>query len=175
MERANKEVMRYLRESVYEINSIDKWEHWLPLVMSKINTTRHEALGVAPYKLIYGSILEPDLDILAPVPNNHYADRLSHWVLKHLEIIRILNEKAQASQQRLDTQHLLSRETGKRTEFEPNSHVLARYRGGLSGNKPPTKLHTSHRGPLKVIRYKDNEYALQNLVNPSCNPILTPS
>ena len=34
----------------------------------------------------------------------------------------------------------------------------------MSGNKPPSKFHTTHRGPLKVNRCKNNEYALENLV-----------
>ena len=164
MERANKEVMRFLRESIWKVNEIDTWEQWLPMVQSKINVTKHESTGVEPYKLIYGASMEPDLDLIAPNTTNIYERRLSDWVFKHIQIFRLLQEEAQISQRNLDNSHLLTRERGERTEFEINSYVLVRYRGGLGGNKPTNKLLPIFRGPLKVIRYKDNEYALQNLV-----------
>jgi hypothetical protein len=51
------------------------------------------------------------------------------------------------------------------TEFPINSYVLVNYEG--EDNKPPTKLHTFLRGPLRVVNYNGPIYTLQNLVNPT--------
>ena len=51
------------------------------------------------------------------------------------------------------------------TEFPINSYVLVNYEG--EDNKPPSKLHTYLRGPLRVVNYNGPIYTLQNLVDPT--------
>jgi hypothetical protein len=48
------------------------------------------------------------------------------------------------------------------TEFPINSYVLVNYEG--DGHKPPSKLHTFLRGPLRIVNRSGPIYTLQNLV-----------
>lgn len=57
--------------------------------------------------------------------------------------------------------HLSQRGGKEITEFPPNSYVLVNYEG--EGHKPPTKLHTNLRGPVKVISSKGPIYTVQDL------------
>ena len=46
------------------------------------------------------------------------------------------------------------------TEFPINSYVLVHYRSG----SPPTRLHTSWRGPLRVVSGSNSRYLLYDLI-----------
>ena len=54
----------------------------------------------------------------------------------------------------------LSSKTQKQFEFEINSFVLVRYRKA----SPPSRLHTIWRGPLRVLRHRDSQYTLLDLI-----------
>ena len=51
--------------------------------------------------------------------------------------------------------------TSERTSFVPGSYVLVKYRTG----KPPTRLHTVWKGPMRVISNILNSYTLKDLIN----------
>jgi hypothetical protein len=51
------------------------------------------------------------------------------------------------------------------TEFPDYSYVLLKYPPALNRkSKPPTKLHTNQRGPLKVLRHEGPDYWLLDIV-----------
>ena len=49
---------------------------------------------------------------------------------------------------RTDLLYLTTKEQNKHTEYTIDSYVLVHYRTGL----PPTQLHTSWKGPMKMIK-----------------------
>ena len=60
MERANKEVMRYLRALLFDKNIYTEWATYLPLVQRIINSEVHSSTGVSPAQIIYGNFLTLD-------------------------------------------------------------------------------------------------------------------
>ena len=61
---------------------------------------------------------------------------------------------------RTDLLHLTTKEQNKHTEYAIGSYVLVHYRTCL----PPTRLHTSWKGPMKVIKGLNSRYTLLDLV-----------
>jgi hypothetical protein len=73
---------------------------------------------------------------------------------KQADIIKI----AQRLQQRHDDIHIANH-SALRTEFPINSYVLVDY-----DTRPPTKLHTNLKGPMRVVNFVGSRYTVQNLV-----------
>ena len=55
---------------------------------------------------------------------------------------------------------MTTKEQNKHTEYAIDSYVLGHYRSGL----PPTRLHTSWKGPMKVIQWLNSRYTLLDLI-----------
>jgi hypothetical protein len=64
VERANKEVNRYLRAFVFDIASSVRWSFGLPMIQRIINTTNHSSIGIAPAQLVFASHADLDGGIL---------------------------------------------------------------------------------------------------------------
>jgi predicted ATP-dependent endonuclease of OLD family len=75
-------------------------------------------------------------------------------------------EVAQRTQRNNNAWHI-AKESNGRTEFAINSYVLVAYPRGLGDHRrPPTKLNTPWRGPLRVLRSHEEgrRYILLNLI-----------
>jgi len=66
VERANKEVMRYLRAILFDKNIYTEWGVYLPLVQRIINSEVHSSIGVSPAQIIYGNSITLDRGIYKP-------------------------------------------------------------------------------------------------------------
>ena len=162
VERANKEVLRHLRAIIFHQKVITRWSLALPLVQRIINAEPNSSTGCAPAQIIFGNSIDLDRGILLPfIPegNNDHAQALSLWTANMLQaqadIISVAQERLQ-----LKNQAHLDGEVGReRSFFENNSYVLVKY-----DQRPPTKLNTNYRGPLRVVNSIGSIYTLQNLV-----------
>ena len=173
VERANKEVNRHLRAYAYDRKDKKSWHQYLPLVQRILNASVHKSIGVSPAQIVFGNSVNLDRQLL-PLPEEvrnplNYNEYLQDMMKAQTEILQI----AQKSQQQTDDFEIAKRvKSNKRkfggqeiTEFPINSYVLVNYEG--EDNKPPSKLHTNLRGPLRVVNYNGPIYTLQNLVSPT--------
>ena len=173
VERANKEVNRHLRAFVYDRKSRETWYDYLPLVQRILNASVHKSIGVSPSQIVFGNSVQLDRQIL-PLPTDVRPQQTYHKYLEDMmqaqsEILEIAKRNQQESD---DFQIAKRNKSNKRkfgteeiTEFPINSYVLVNYEG--EEHKPPTKLHTFLRGPLRVVNYNGPIYTLQNLVDPT--------
>ena len=67
-------------------------------------------------------------------------------------------------QRQKDDKHMAKQHNRQITQFEPNSFVLMSYPEGAMGHRPPSKLHTQLKGPLRVISNSGADYVLLDLV-----------
>ena len=74
--------------------------------------------------------------------------------------------KAREVLQHTDELHMASAPMRRPTEHSAGSYVLVKYRSGSA----PTRLHTSWKGPLKVISNNLSEYLLLDLVTDKLKP-----
>ncbi len=160
VERANKEVMRHLRAIIFQKNILDDWRPSLPLVQRIMNASVHDSIGVSPAQLLFGNAITLDRGILLPFNSNSSEQiSLSEWaskmLLKQEELLKI----AKANQLEKDTYHIASNKKGEVTHYPENSYVLVDYH-----DRPPSKLHTVLKGPMRVVSNDKANYTLQDLV-----------
>ena len=175
VERANKEVLRHLRVLVYHDNCISNWSRLLPVVMRIMNTMVHSKLGTTPAKLLYGCMIELNPNLYLPtaqldlknMPTDtrqpSYRDYLDSLIAAQYKLLQV----AQRLQQEHHIRHLSTfiRNKGKATVFEDGCYVLVQYPDKGLGRRPPTKLHTLWKGPMRVVSHVGNRYILEDLVD----------
>ena len=88
---------------------------------------------------------------------------LSTWADEMISIQSKLLLIAEQRQRSKDEEHIRQMNHAI-TEFAVNSFVLCSYPKGRMGALPPTKLHTSLKGPFRVIMFIGPEYTILNLV-----------
>ena len=164
VERANKEAMRHLRAIVYERKIKEEWYLFLPLVQRIMNSMNHISIGVSPAEVLFGNSVTLDRGIFSDggIPP-HNSSTLSEYTSKMLQAQATILKIAKLNQEETDAFHLGRVPKEKITEFPINSYVLVAYE--TEGNRPPTKLHSRWRGPLKVVGHVGQTYTCLNLVN----------
>jgi hypothetical protein len=167
VERVNKEVNRHMKAITYDRKQRDQWYRFLPLVQRIINASVHSSLGVSPAQIVFGNATNLDRQLLQiPEGNKHlkasYGEYMSDMLQAQHDIIKSAAEH-QHNTDALNIKKRVEKAKGKElTEFPIDSYVLVNYEG--TGNKPPSKLHTFLRGPLRVVSRDGPIYTLQNLV-----------
>ena len=160
VERCNKEVNRHIKAYTYDRATTENYQEIIPFVQRIINTTVNERMKVSPSQLLYGNAIDVDTGILLPqdeITINTESMSISSSRMLHAqnELIRITRELLEES----DRLHMAG-ETHDPTEYEVGSFVLVSHRTG-----PPTRMHTTWRGPMRVVSVSHSEYTLLDLVN----------
>ena len=165
VERVNKEVMRHLRPLVYEIaKQRSEWPYLVPLPQRICNSEVVESTGVSPNELKFGGMVNLDCGFLIPVEAVPNQTNISEWSQNMLRTQAKLVQLAQLRQRTVDEKHIEARSRGEITVFAPNSFVLVRPPWSAMGHRPPSKLHTDWRGPLRVVNNTGAQYTLFNMV-----------
>jgi hypothetical protein len=132
-----------------------------------MNFIPHTSTGVAPAQLLFGVNHRMERDLFSKGECNprdsSSPKRLANWMDEVIKERQTLIDVAVETLKERDDRHLRSQPSDA-TVFPENSYVLVAYTRGAMGRRPPTKLHSYWRGPLRVVSYNGNEYTLQNLV-----------
>lgn len=149
VERANKEVSRHLRAILMDRRLIDTWSESLPLVQRIINAKVHEATGVAPAALLFGSKFDLDRVLLQSPPSDGAAlpSTVHEYVVQLEQAQRVMTELAKNTQQAREDARRNAKRSKMSTEFATGSYVLMSHPEG----KRPSKLHAPLLGPFKVL------------------------
>ena len=168
VERANKEVLRHLRNMLYDKRILTTWSDCLPLIQRIMMNEPIEHLGVSPAQLVFGNMINLDRGIMlqrTPEDDPKRKIALSEWTDRMLRNQAVLLELAQKNQLIKDQKHMTRFDPTRLTVYPDNSYVLVEYFDGPMGKRAPTKLHPLLKGPYRVINHNDrDEYVLQNLV-----------
>jgi hypothetical protein len=167
VERANGEVLKHLKAFVLHYKLATIWKKCLPLVQRIMNFIPHTSTGVAPAQLLFGVNHRMERGLFSKGEFNprdsSSPKRLANWMDEVIKEQQTLIDVAVETLKERDDRHLRSQPSDV-TVFSENSYVLVAYTRGAMGRRPPTKLHSYWRGPLRVVSYNGNEYTLQNLV-----------
>ena len=181
VERANKEVLRRLRDLVFDTRLINVWSDMLPAVQRLMNSKTIDSVGFSPAQIIFGNAIDLDRHFIPSHIQDQTIDpaggesalsneiRYTEWV----DILLANQQKIIAAAQEIlwarDMKHLENRQTDSEmlTTFPVDALVLARYHDTGLGARPPTKLHPTWMGPFRVVHVSSdkNTYALQNLLD----------
>jgi hypothetical protein len=168
VERANKEVIRHLRDMLYDSKIHSKWTDHIPAIQRIKNSTRVESIGMAPADLVFGTSSRLEAGVLYPHSSSHKAGPMHEYIRRQHDVQLQALDAAYRHQDKVDNEHLADTPATQETEFDINSFVLVQYEN--NDHRPPTKVHPKLRGPYQVISVsrRDNRgtiYTCQNLAN----------
>jgi len=127
VERENKEVLRHLRNIIFDKNVIEKWSRdTIPFVQRIINSTVSSSTGASPAQILFGNALNLDHSIFLPlehVNTTHGGMSLSAWTDQMISTQEAVLTAAAKSQKQKDDTHM-AKANANRTEFAPHSYVL---------------------------------------------------
>jgi hypothetical protein len=167
VERANREVLRHLRNLVFAHNEIAKWsKHYVPLVQRIMNTSRVDSHQSVPAELLFGSAITLDRGVLLPatvISDNRRS--LSTWAADMLQKQRELLQIAKATQQSKDQLHIAESDP-RRTTYAVGEYVLVEHQpSALVKGRAPNKLLPNLRGPFRVRSRTGDRYSLTSLID----------
>jgi hypothetical protein len=175
VERANREVSRWLREMIYDAEVRKSlWSRYLPFVQRIHNASTIKTIGYAPCQILFGDRVELDRDILLSREiRSGDTEPIGTWMKARNQFQDHVIAAAQKLQQKQHEKHLklnLTKENTQEdsvndmTDFPVDSYVLVAYPTTGYGPARPHKLYMMYRGPMKVINRHNNEFNLLNLV-----------
>ena len=168
VENANKRVLEYLRDLMFERRIISKWSLALPLVQRILMTDRNEVTGMTPAQMLYGNSVDLDRGIFLPnIPADEEGReiRLSEWAADMLQTQRDLIDIATERQKKRDASHIEREREREPTDFPEGTFVLVSYPKTAMGRRAPTKLHPRLKGPYQVVQKCKDHYTIRNLLN----------
>ena len=161
VERANKEVLRYIRDLCYKYKSKSSWSEHLPIAQRIINAMKKDITGYAPSELLYSGALHLNKHLLLQEKETKAQldpININEWLKDKLTFQKQAIDTAVKNQKLHDMKHVAKSESGKRTEFSIGDLVLKTYPTDSSGkNGRPNKLYTNWTGPYTVLSVNGKE------------------
>jgi hypothetical protein len=152
VERQNKEVLRHLRNIIFDQRVADKWSKYCPLVQRLLNTTKSLATGLTPAEIVFPNGIQLDKSLLTESSSLFVSLYIQDLQLAQAKIIAL----AEQSLRDKDQDHM-DNYSQERTVYADNSYVLAEHRHN--------KLLPFLKGPMRVLHHNpEGIYALQDLV-----------
>jgi len=169
VERANKEVLRHLRNILFETNITKNWEDHLGTIMKIMNHQKRGTLFPSPASLLFGDRLRMDEQMFIQ-PDGAFVDgaqlRLCAWATNMILQQKVIVDLAKKIQNEKDMAHL-AKQNPRVTSFAEGSYVLANYHstdGVVRHRGPPNKFLPFLRGPFKVVAAEGDTYTIRSLV-----------
>ena len=163
VERANKEIMRHIRNIVFDKKTVADWRYNLPQVQRIMNASINQSIGCTPADILYGGAITLDRGILTDPRTGTPGDvSLSAWSANRLKMQGLIIAKAQEVQRRAQSIHESNIPT-KLTEFPVGSYVLVDYPDNALRRGPPSKFLPFRKGPMQVESRAGTKYTLRDL------------
>jgi hypothetical protein len=152
VERANKEVLRHLRAIMYDKKIVEEWSKYLPFVQRIMNSSVHSATQISPMTLIYGHAIDLNRGLILPYekPTSGMADFVAETIRRQKVALTIAMETQYARDlYQIQAAYKNNKSAGNELQFPIDSYVLVKYETG-----PPSKLHPTLKGPMRVVNIK---------------------
>ena len=174
VERANKEVLRRLRDLVFDTRLVSIWSDMLPLVQRLMNNQVVQTIGVSPAQIIFGNAIDLDRNFVplhvtreassSVNGETNYLKWVDTLIKSQALIIHIAQETLFDNVQKHLEQKRRSEEI---TSYPMGAIVLAQYPDKGLGLRAPTKLSPRWEGPFRVVNVSSdgNTYDLQNFLD----------
>jgi hypothetical protein len=131
VERLNREVMRHLRNIVFDRQVYEKWSYMLPFINRILITAIHSSTGMSPAEIIFGRSIQLERGILAPLgeeveaiqKNSSYKEYITNLWNSQQTII----SKARSNLKEKDAKNIAQRleaNEGEVTKFPIHSYML---------------------------------------------------
>ena len=173
VERLNKEVMRHLRNLIFDRRVYNTWSQYLPFVQRIINTMPHTSTGISPAEIITPGLnlqrrllIDQDMEEYEAVQQ---SCTFPEWINQMLNIQSHLIERAQTNLRQRDAKHVEKKNLENEeeiTKFPIGSYVLAEKLNFFTIRKETDKLKPYLKGPFRVESHSEDfsQYTVRNLV-----------
>jgi hypothetical protein len=169
VERANKEVMRHLRNFIFNRAAKSTYSRYIPFVERIMNSSKHRSTGFTPAQILFGNSVDLNKNNILEEKYVSTEDiSYTDWILQLKKIQDVVLTIAKDTLKEKDEIHLLSYPCNY-TTFEPNSYVLVEYKNTFRPG-PKSKLLPFLKGPLEVIRSEGNKIYLRDLITQKIKP-----
>ena len=109
VERSNKEILRHLKNIIFDKRVLSNWSTFLPLVQRIINSAIHSSLGVSPAQILFANAIDLDRNIFPDAKefSISYANlTLSQYAADLITAQDIIIKVAQDHQSAKDEKHI---------------------------------------------------------------------
>jgi hypothetical protein len=161
VERQNKEVLRHLRNIIFDHRTASKWSKYLPLVQRIINASKNASTGLAPAEIVFPNGIQLDKSILTENSSVHLSSYIQDLQQSQGRILALAEESLRS----MDQKHMEQR-PAEVTVFADGQYVLAEHRHNSLRRGPKSKLLPFLKGPMQVKQHNPATgiYVLQDLV-----------
>jgi hypothetical protein len=160
VERQNKEVLRHLRNILFDHRVADRWSKYVPLVQRLLNTMKNSSTGLTPAEIVFPNGIQLDRGLLTEPSSIFISLYIADLQKAQARLIAL----AEQSLRERDEKHMQNY-SQLRTNFDEGSYVLAEHRHNSLRRGPKSKLLPFLKGPMLVKGHnKEGIYALQDLV-----------
>jgi hypothetical protein len=165
VENANLQVLRHLRAYLFDQRVMEDWTRALPAVQFIFNSTVHRDIGYSSHALLFGPAMNLNRFVLNQQTPTTVLEGVKWWD-EQLELHNNILERAANLQKEVDAKRIEKR-TGVPTTYPVDSYVLVEYPKtmGDGRGRPPNKLQTIRKGPMKVVGFNEDAYEVFDLVN----------
>ncbi len=172
VERANKEVTRFLSDLVRDEKIVTNWPLLIPLVQRIMNAAVHTSLGVAPATMVFGNRIDLDRNLILRPPtlnkDSTLSSPLSGSAQGHMDLLISAQDRIVDMVKR----QLVNREKSLQTENDRHLHEVTKFNLDSLVLVQPREGRRAHKlaprwlGPKRVINISENgtTYTLQDLV-----------
>jgi hypothetical protein len=165
VERANKEVIRHLKNIIFDKNVIKLWSIYLPSVQRIRNSSKHSAIGCTPAQLVHANAIDLDRGfVLEHQLGNNPEEKLSKWVSDTLVAQTFIMEVARKKLRERDEVHMQTHIPVGHSNYAINSYVLVEHRHNSLMKGPSSKLLPYLKGPQRVVGFSGDKYTLECLL-----------
>jgi hypothetical protein len=169
VERANKEVLRHLRNFIFDNAAKRNYSRYIPLVERIMNSSRHSATGFSPAQILFGNSVDLNRNTIIEHDNLNKKDvTYSTWVQELRNMQLSILELARKTLTERDEVHMINYPSTQ-DSFEIGSFVLVEYKN-VFRRGPNSKLLPFLKGPLQVIDKDKSKYFLKDLITQKIKP-----
>ena len=171
VERANREVMRHLRNIIMDRRAMDEWSRYLAFVQRIMNTMVHSSTGVKPCTIVLSaemshetlkSLMNEGSEEEGETPTLDSLEWEERWIDRLKERQRWYIQKAVDSLKAMDDHNRLSNPE-KVTHYEAGTLVLCE-QGTAFRRGPEHKLLPYLSGPFEVMTSEGDIYTIRNII-----------
>ena len=161
VERQNKEVLRHLRNIIFNKRIMSKWSRYLPIVQRIMNTSVNTSTGVAPSDVVFPNGRQLDHSLVSDANPIYMSDYIREMQHAQSAIIAVCENNLRKK----DESHMKNASQQEKTVFENGSYVLVEHRLNSLRRGPKSKLLPFLKGPMLVKSHNEKGmYTLQDLV-----------
>jgi len=148
VERANKEVIRHMRNITYELRKESTWDEEILKVQAILNSKVSEATGLTPNQIIFAGKIDLLEGRIYPQPTEKQRIEMSTYMRQQIDFQDELMKVAGENQDEADRIHLNSAKD-RYTPLSIGNYVVIRHEDG----KAPTKLSVRWHGPYRIMSF----------------------